>query len=107
MATFSTIFTNGHIPNQVQTFAVDTVEDMNAIDISQLLSGSKTFIINDSQWYMLTVADRTWKKVNLGSSGGSGGGGDEDYDHVIYDGGTEDSDTPIDNIIYDGGSEDG
>lgn len=105
---FSTIFMNGHVPNQVQTFTVDTVADMNAIDISQLLSGSKTFVINDSQWYMLTVTDRTWKPVNLGTPGGSGGGGgDEDYDHIIYDGGNEDSDSPIDNVIYDGGSEDG
>lgn len=103
---FSTIFTNGHVPNQVKVFSVDTVEDMNAIDISQLLPGSRAFVINSSQWYMLTVKDRTWKPVDWGGSGGSGGGS-EDGDHIIYDGGNEDSDTAPENIVYDGGSEDG
>lgn len=106
---FSTIFTNGHVPNQIKMFSVDTVEDMNAIDISQLLPGSRTFVIDDSQWYMLSVADRKWTKVNLGTSGGNGGssGGSEDEDHTYYDGGSEDGGLPIDTIDYDGGSEDG
>ena len=68
---FSTIFTNGHVPNQVKVFSVDTVEDMNAIDISQLLPGSRAFVINGSQWYMLTVKDRTWKPVDWVSSSGT------------------------------------
>lgn len=68
---FSTIFTNGHVPNQVKVFSVDTVEDMNAIDISQLLPGSRAFVINGSQWYMLTVKDRTWKLVDWVSSSGT------------------------------------
>lgn len=106
---YATLFTNGHIPNQVKTFSVDEVADMDAIDISQLLPGSKTFVINDSQWYMLSVADRSWKKVNLGTSGGGGGseGGSEDADHTYYDGGSEDGDLSVDETIYDGGSEDG
>lgn len=109
---YTTLFTNGHIPNQVQTFAVDTVEDMNAIDVSQLLPGSKTFVMYDGedqkgQWYMLTVKERKWKKVDLGRSGGSGGGGSEDYDHIIYDGGSEDGDQQREHVFYDGGSEDG
>ncbi len=95
---FSTTFTNGRVPNQVKEFTVDTVADMDAIDISQLQSGSRAFVINDSQWYMLSVVDRTWKPIQWGGGGGHSG-------DVIYDGGEETNGSSTHDIFYDGGEE--
>lgn len=65
---YTTMFSSGYVANQVKEFAVDTVDDIDSIDISQLLAGSKAFVIEDSQWYMLNNA-RQWKPVKWGSGG--------------------------------------
>lgn len=102
---YTMTYSNGRVPNQVKEFTVDAKSDIDSIDISQILPGSRAFVIDDSQWYMLNNQWQ-WKPVDLGSGSSSGGGGSEDYDHIYYDGGSEDGDT-TDRINYDGGSEDG
>ena len=100
---YTMTFSNGQIPNQVKAYTVDTKADIDSIDISQILPGSRAFVIDDSQWYMLNNSWK-WKPVDLGSGSG-GGGGSEDTDHIYYDGGSEDG-TSTDRTYYDGGSED-
>lgn len=95
---YSTMFTNGRVPNQIKEFVVDKKTDLDNIDISQLQSGSRAFVIEESQWYMLTIADRIWKPINWGGGGGSSG-------DIIYDGGEETQGDSTHNVIYDGGEE--
>ena len=96
------MFTNGHVPNQVKEFAVDTFSQLSSIDISQILPPSRVFVMQDemhggnSQWYMLNSLFQ-WIPVDWG--GGSGGGGSGS---VIYDGGNLDASEST--TIYDGGN---
>ena len=53
MAGATTMFSNGSVPNQIKEFVVDTDDQLSTIDISQILPGSRAFVINTSQWYML------------------------------------------------------
>ena len=116
MANYTTTFSSGRTHNQVKEFVVDTKAQLDKIDISQILAGSKAFVIkeNGGQWYMLDHEGH-WNKVNLGSGGGSSGGeviyngGDEDDPddtNIIYNGGDED-DSGQSNNVYNGGDEDG
>lgn len=66
----------------VHTYEADTEEDMNTIDLQGVPMGSKCYIINDGEWYMLN-SEGKWKAMSR-SGGGSSPSGD-----VIYDGGTE------------------
>lgn len=101
MAGYTTMFSSGQVHNQVKEFVVDTYDKIGLIDISQILPGSRTFVISDvnnddaSQWYMLNH-QFAWVPVDWGSGGGSSA------DHVIYDGGEVEQSTG-ENIIYDGG----
>lgn len=95
---YSTIFTGGRVPNQVKEFVVDAKTDLDNIDISQLQSGSRAFVIEESQWYMLSITKRVWKPITWGSGGGSSG-------DIIYDGGEENGDGSTHESIYDGGEE--
>ena len=45
---YTTTFTNGHKPNMVKEFVVDKADDIESIDVSKILPGSKTFVIEDS-----------------------------------------------------------
>lgn len=96
---YTPTFTNGHVANMVQEFVVDEKEDLDKIDISQLLAGSKTFVIkeNKGQWYMLSNA-RKWEPVKWNSGGSS---------DVIYDGGEEkvSKEELTTETVYDGGVE--
>ena len=49
--------------------------------------GSRAFVIATSQYYMLNSL-KTWVKINLATSGGSGGEEDPGVQNVIYNGGT-------------------
>lgn len=107
MASYTTMFSSGQVHNQIKEFVVDTYDKIGSIDISQILPGSRTFVIKDetndgnSQWYMLDH-EGNWDPVDWGSGGGGGSA-----DDVIYDGGEENksgSDQDLD-IIYDGGEE--
>ena len=86
MASYTTIFSSGRVHNQIKEFVVDTHDKIDRIDISQILPGSRTFVIKDethdgnSQWYMLDH-EGNWDPVDW-SGGGSGSA-----DSVIYDGG--------------------
>lgn len=81
MANYTKVFSSGGVPNMVREFVVDTKDQIDSIDISQLQAGSKVFVIKDSQYYMLSHA-RNWEPVNLTSGSGgssSGGSGDDSY----------------------------
>lgn len=93
---YTTMFSSGHVANMVKEFVVDTKDEIASIDISQLLAGSRAFVIKDSQWYMLSNA-REWEPVNWGSGGASG--------DIIYDGGEETEEGSTKEIVYDGGEE--
>lgn len=103
---YTPTFLNGQAANMVREFVVDTVEDITSIDVSQLLPGSRVFVINTSQWYMLNHR-KLWQTINWGSGGGGSGGS------VVYDGGNIDdnsasdsgsgSGTSTNNTSYDGG----
>ena len=96
---YTMTFSNGQIPNQVKQFVVDESKDIDSIDISQILPGSRAFVISDSQWYML---NNQWKWKPVDNQGGGGGSTDE----IIYDGGEETSGKEDDlEIVYDGGEE--
>lgn len=100
MAGYTTMFSSGRVHNQIKEFVVDTYSKLNSIDISQILPGSRTFVIkdenhdNESQWYMLNH-EGTWDPINWGSGGGSSS-------DVIYDGGGVEQSTG-ENTAYDGG----
>ena len=81
MAGATTMFSNGSVPNQIKEFVVDTDDQLSTIDISQILPGSRAFVINTSQWYMLNHQGQ-WQTIDWG-----GGGGGSEYDHIIYNGG--------------------
>ena len=102
MASYTTMFSSGQVHNQIKEFVVDTKDQIDAIDISQILPGSRTFVIKDSQWYMLDNQFK-WQPVDWNSGGGGSA------DHVIYDGGDIDNpdgqDEEVDHVIYDGQEE--
>ncbi len=79
---YSAIMINGRIPNTVQDFVVDTAADVANINTAQLSPGSKVFVIDDSQWYMLKHTG-AWKPIDWNSSGGGGSS-----EEIIYNGGT-------------------
>ena len=96
---YTTMFSSGQTHNQIKEFVVDKYDDIKSINISQILPGSRTFVITDSQWYMLDHQGN-WDPIDWGSGGGSSSG------DVIYDGGEENSDKTKDlEVIYDGGEE--
>ena len=64
------------------TFNCDDKSDMEAIDVSRSPMGSRCYVINDGDSYILN-SKKEWKLVPR-SSGGGGSGGD-----IIYDGGEE------------------
>ena len=103
MASYTTMFSSGQVHNQIKEFVVDTYDKLDTIDISQILPGSRTFVIKDethdgnSQWYMLDH-EGNWDPINWNAGGGGSA------DDVIYDGG-EVKTSGGDNleVIYDGG----
>ena len=58
-----------------QTFEVDNFADMQTLDVSRAIMGSRCYIINTGETYALN-SDKQWKKVPAGSGGG---GGQESY----------------------------
>lgn len=86
-----------------KNFEVDTEADMNAIDVRNVIMGSRCYIINTGATYALN-SNKEWKPVPAGSgSGGDSGGGVNPDDTYIYDGGVIDSGEDT-TVIYDGGS---
>lgn len=81
-----------------KTFEADTVEDMQAIDVSHVIMGSRCYIIDTGEWYALN-SQKQWKAV---PSGGGGGGIDPDTTY-IYDGGNISGSDDV-TVIYDGGT---
>lgn len=82
------------------TFNCDDKSDMEAIDVSRSPMGSRCYVINDGDSYILN-SKKEWKLVPRSSGGGSGG-------DIIYDGGEEvdsGSSGSGDDVIYDGGEE--
>lgn len=80
------------------TFNCDDKSDMEAIDVSRSPMGSRCYVINDGDSYILN-SKKEWKLVPRGS--GSSGG------DIIYDGGeeTDSGSSTGGDIIYDGGEE--
>lgn len=101
MAGYTTMFSSGRVHNQIKEYVVDTYSVVTQIDISQILPGSRVFVIKDethdnkSQWYMLNHSGG-WDPISWGSGGG---GSTED---VIYDGGGVEQNSE-ENTSYDGG----
>ena len=106
MASYTTMFSSGQVHNQIKEFVVDTYDKIADINISQILPGSRTFVIKDethegnSQWYMLDH-EGNWDPIDWNAGGGGSA------DDIIYDGGEEkDSGSDEDlEVIYDGGEE--
>ena len=48
MANYTTVFSGGYVYNQVKKIVVDTKADLDSINTSQLMAGSKAFVINTS-----------------------------------------------------------
>lgn len=95
-------FTNlKHDPYGVRTLVCDTVAEVSKLPI-HFPQGSKAYVIESGDTYILNGAHK-WVKMKINSiSGGSGNGSNSpDYDEIIYDGG-ELEDT-VTEIIYDGG----
>lgn len=84
MANYTKVFSSGGVPNMVREFVVDTKDQIDSIDISQLQAGSKVFVIKDSQYYMLSHA-RNWEPVNLTSGSSESGSGSSDSPHPDSD----------------------
>ena len=89
-------------------YEVDDVADMNAIDTTYVIMGSRCYVINEGKVFALN-SNKEWKEVPMG-----GGGGDLP-DDVIYDGGvitptssssstTTEPGASDDDVIYDGGT---
>lgn len=78
---YSMIKVDGRVPNRVIDFVVDEATDVASIDTTFLSPGSKVFVIDDSQWYMLKHT-KAWKPVDWNSSGGGS------TEEIIYNGGT-------------------
>lgn len=66
----------------LQSFDADDVRDMWAIDVSKVPMGSRCYVINDGEWYVLNSL-KQWKKV-------PSGGGYDPSTHYIWDGGKAD-----------------
>lgn len=62
------------------TYECDTIADMNAIDVSFALMGSRCYVINTGEWFALNSA-KEWKLVP------TGGSTPEPGDSYVYDGG--------------------
>lgn len=96
MASYTTMFSSGQVHNQIKEFVVDTYDKIGSIDISQILPGSRVFVIKDethdnkSQWYMLNHSGG-WDPINWGS-----------VEDVIYDGGGVEQNSK-ENTSYNGG----
>ena len=69
----------------VKNFVFDTYDDMLKEDNAN--KGDSAFIIETSQYYMLNHKKEWIEIFPYGANGGSGGGGSEDGDEIIYDGG--------------------
>ena len=104
MASYTTMFSSGQVHNQIKEFVVDTYDKIDDINISQILPGSRAFVIKDethngnSQWYMLDH-EGNWDPIDWNSGGGGGSA-----DDIIYDGGNMDKDSSSE-TIYDGQEE--
>ena len=78
---------NGNTPTYgVKHFTLDTTADLATIDKTNLVMGSTAFVISSSEKYMLN-SSKQWIKINVGGTGGGGGGEVDPTATYIYDGG--------------------
>lgn len=81
---------HGELKYGVYDLVYDTMDDFNKkTPHSGVQAGSTAFIIDTSKKYMLNNKGN-WIEISTGNST-SGGGGDTDYDEIIYDGGNIDN----------------
>lgn len=66
-------------------FECDTESDLSTIDVSNVVMGSRCYVINSGNSYALN-SEKQWKLIPLGSSGGGIG---EGSGLVVNDGGEE------------------
>lgn len=76
---YTTIYSNGTTFNMVKKFVIDSFDEIQEIDTSQLSPGSTSFDISSSKTYMLNN-NKQWIEVQINTSGGAISGN-------IYDGG--------------------
>ena len=96
------IYSNGtRITYGIKHYDLDSIEDLNKMNKSNLTPGSTIFIINSSKYYKLN-SKKQWVEIfpyGKGNSSNSGSGdGDNDgpdSDNDIYDGGSIDGSDPI------------
>lgn len=80
------ISSSGRATYGIQHYVVDEQADVSKVDPHACAIGSTIFVIATSKYYMLN-SKKEWKNVDLGTSGGSGGGPGEG-DIIVYEGGT-------------------
>ena len=68
---YTLIFGSGAFFNNIKIYVVDELADRDFINVSQLLPGSKVYVINDAQWYILSN-EMEWEPYSEGGQGGSG-----------------------------------
>lgn len=74
---------SGKVAYGVKHFTCDTKEDLNSLSLTEVIPGSKAFVIHESKSYMLDH-NKEWQPITFGG----GGSTEPEYpDLVIYDGG--------------------